>query len=433
MLTADCRSLFLFEPGLTYLNHGGFGATPREVFEAKQRILSEIEKNPAGLFQHNLRNLWHGMVEKIARRFSLETNSVAIVDNVTDGIVAVLRSLSLEAGDEILLTSMNYGAVAVAARHLAEKQDAKITLAALRFPDPDPQQCIEAVTQALTSRTKIAVLDHITAPTALVIPLTDMIAACRARGVPVLVDGAHAPGQIALDIPTLEADWYVANLHKWYFVPRGCGFLWAAPGRRSELKPNVLSWDIAYSFPSNFAWTGTRDPSSWLAIPAAFDFMDRFGEGAVRQHNHELIRKAVTLLADMWEFRVTTPDAMTAAMTLVPAPEGLPYPATDEGRARFEVDLKDQYKIMVNPSFASDSQGGRFADSESQAGCSQPLTGTASQAQPTRPHGVCNKPLSAHDGKIWLRITAQIYNSVEDYEKLGNAVLALRSNRELAG
>lgn len=383
MLTADSRSLFLFEPGLTYLNHGGFGATPKEVLDAKQRILLEIEKNPAAMFQHNLRNLWHGIAEKIARRFSLDSNSLAIVDNVTDGIVAVLRSLSLEAGDEILLTSMNYGAVAAGARHIAEKQGAKITLAALRFPDPDPQQCIEAVTQALTHRTKIAILDHITSPTALLIPVADMVAACHTRGVPVLVDGAHAPGQIALDICALKTDWYVANLHKWYFVPRGCGFLWAAPERRRELRPNVLSWDIAYPFPSNFGWTGTRDPSSWLAIPAAFDFMDRFGESAVRQHNHELIRAAVNLLADMWKFRVTTPDAMTAAMTLVPAPDGLPYPATDEGRSRLEVDLKDQYNIMVNPSFARDS-------------------------------------------KIWLRITAQIYNGIEDYEKLGKAVLALR-------
>ena len=323
------------------------------------------------------------MAEKIAQRFSIDTDSLAIVDNVTDGIVAVLRSLSLEAGDEILLTSMNYGAVAIAARYIAEKQGARITLAALRFPDPDPQQCIEAVTQTLTPRTKIAIVDHVTSPTALLMPLTELITACRTRGVPVLVDGAHAPGQIALDISALNADWYVANLHKWYFVPRGCGFIWAAPGRRSGLRPNVLSWDIDYPFPSNFGWTGTRDPSSWLAIPAAFDFMDRFGESVVRQHNHELIRAAVARLAEMWKFRVTTPDAMTAAMTLVPAPEGLPYPATDEGRARFEVDLKDQYKIMVNPSFASESQGGRFADSESQAGCSQP-----SPARPLR-LGLC--------------------------------------------
>jgi len=383
MLTAESRSLFLLEPGLIYLNHGGFGATPKVVLDEKKRILSEIEKNPVEAIQHKIRARWRGIADKIAARFSLDADGVAIVDNATDGINAILRSLSIKAGDEILVTSMTYGAIAIAARHIAGKQGAKVTFADLRFPDPDPGQCIEAVMQALTPRTKVAILDHITSSTALVMPLAAMIAACRARGVPVLVDGAHAPGQIGLDIPALGADWYVANLHKWYFVPRGCGFLWAAPGRRDGLMPNVLSWDSTYSFPSNFAWTGTRDPSNWLAVPTAFDFMDRFGESAVRRHNNELIRKAMELLGSMWG-RVTAPDAMTGAMTLAPAPDGLPYPTTDEGRARLEADLKDKFNIVVNPSFAD-------------------------------------------AGKIWLRITAQIYNGIEDYEKLGKAVLALRS------
>ena len=384
MLTADSRSLFLLEPGLVYLNHGGFGATPKDVLDEKRRILVEVERNPVEIFQHNLRARWHAVVEKIAARFSLDADSVAIVDNATDGITAILRSLSLKAGDEILVTSMTYGAITMAARHIGGKQGAKVTLADLSFPDPDPAQCIKAVTQALTPRTRIAIFDHITSPTALVMPLGCMIAACHTRGVPVLVDGAHAPGQIALDIPVLGADWYVGNLHKWYFVPRGCGFLWAAPERRNGLMPNVLSWDGAYPFPSNFAWTGTRDPSNWLTVPTAFDFMDRFGESAVRQHNHRLIREGVNVLASMWGFRVTTPDAMTASMTLVPTPDGLPYPATDQGRAQFEIDLSDKFNIVVNPSFAI----GR---------------------------------------KICLRITAQIYNDIEDYEKLGRAVLALRS------
>jgi isopenicillin-N epimerase len=385
MLSADSRSLFLLEPGLVYLNHGAFGAVPREVLNEKIRILSEIEKDPVGVFQHKIRRRWHRVVEQIAERFSLDPSGVAIIENATDGVNAILRSLPLAPGDEILLTSMTYGAVAKAARHIAEKQGAHVTLAELRFPHPDPRQCIEAIIQALTSRTKIAILDHITSSTALLMPLVDMIAACRARGVPVLVDGAHAPGHTELDIPALNANWYVANLHKWYFVPRGCGFLWAAPGQERGLMPNVVSWDIDQPFPSNFAWTGTRDPSNWLAIPPAFDFMDRLGESAVRKHNHQLIHDAVTLLADMWKFRVSTPAMMTAAMTLVPAPDGLPYPTTDEGRGRLEADLKAKHNIVTNPAFA-------------------------------------------HQGRIWLRITAQIYNDLGDYEKLAKSVLALRSN-----
>jgi isopenicillin-N epimerase len=285
--------------------------------------------------------------------------------------------------DEILITSMTYGAIAMAARHIAEKQRARTSVAELRFPGPDPQQCIEAVARAITTNTKLAILDHITSATALVMPLKEMIAVCHGRGVPVLVDGAHAPGQIALDISDLKADWYVGNLHKWYFVPRGCGFLWASPGRQNGLMPNVLSWDIGLPFPANFAWTGTRDPSNWLAAPAAFDLMGRFGETEVRQHNQRLIRDASGVLAEMWKVSVTTPESMTAAMTLVPAPDGLPYAATDTGRALLEADLQNRHNIVINPAFA-------------------------------------------HQGRIWIRITAQIYNSIEDYKKLGTAVLALR-------
>jgi isopenicillin-N epimerase len=387
MLNVDSRNLFLLDPEVVYLNHGAFGATPREVLDEKIRILSQIEKNPVSIFQHTIRAQWRCVADRIAQRFSLEPNSVAIVDNATDGINAVLRSLSLKPGDEMLLASMTYGAVAIAARYIAKKHGAAITLAELRFPRPDPEQCVEAVTKALTSRTKIAILDHITSSTALLMPLVAMIAACHDKEVPVLVDGAHTPGHIALDISALSADWYVGNLHKWYFVPRGCGFLWAAPGCRSGLMPNVFSWDIDYPFPSNFGWTGTRDPSSWLAVPAAFDFMDRFGENEVRQHNHQLIRQAVSVLSDMWKFPVTTPDSMTASMTLVPTPDGLPYPPTQDGRERLEADLKNKDNIVVNPAFA-------------------------------------------HKGKIWLRITAQIYNRIEDYEKLGKAVMALRASHD---
>jgi isopenicillin-N epimerase len=385
MLTPDSRSLFQFASNLIYLNHGGFGAIPRSVLDEKKRILDEIEKNPMDFLSHKIRPQWHQAANRIANRFSCQPNSVAIVDNATDGVEAVLHSLSLKPDDEILTTSMTYGAVAMAAQYIAAKQGARVTVAELRFPDPEPEQCLEAIAQTITSRTKIAILDHITSSTALLMPLKEMIDACRARGVPVLVDGAHAPGQVALDLRTLKADWYIGNLHKWYFVPRGCGFLWAASGQENRLMPNVLSWDINQPFPSNFAWTGTRDPSNWLAISAAFDFMDRLGESAVCEHNHQLMHNAVALLADMWKFRVSTPDAMTAAMALVPAPDRLPYPATDEGRCQLEADLKDKHNIILNPALV-------------------------------------------HQGRIWLRITAQIYNDLGDYEKLGKIVLALRSN-----
>jgi isopenicillin-N epimerase len=318
MLTSNTRQLFSLARRLTYLNHGGFGATPRCVLEQKKRILDEIEKNPTEFLSHRIRAAWHQVARNITGRFMLEPGTLAIVDNATDGIEAVLRALCLKEGDELLATSMTYGAVAMAARYIAERRGASVTTARFRFPNPDPEQCIKAIGQAITPRTKVAILDHITSATALLMPLKEMVNICRERGVSVLVDGAHAPGQIALDISALQPDWYVGNLHKWYFVPRGCGFLWAAPGKQDRLMPNVLSWDISQPFPSNFAWTGTRDPSNWLAVRSAFDFMDSLGENAVQQHNQRLLRGAIALLADMWKVPITTPSAMTAAMTLVP-------------------------------------------------------------------------------------------------------------------
>jgi isopenicillin-N epimerase len=383
MLSIDNKRLFPLDPNLIYLNHGAFGVTPHDVLNEKRRILYEIEKNPVDFLQFKISERWQQIANTVAKRFLCDENSVAIVDNATDGAVAVLRALSIKPNEEILTTQWTYNAIALAARHIAETEGAKVNVAILRFPDPDPQQFVEAVQQALTPRTRLAILDHITSSTALLMPLKEMIDACRARGIPVLVDGAHAPGQIELDIPGLGADWYVGNLHKWHFVPRGCGFLWAATDARTRLMPNVLSSDIAYPFPYNFRWTGTRDPSSWLAILAGFDFMNRFGEAQVRGHNHELLGNGIALLTEMWKSARTIPDGMRASMSVISPPDGLPYPPTDHGRALLEADLRERYKIIVSASVAS-------------------------------------------QGRVWLRITAQIYNDIRDYEKLGRAILSLR-------
>lgn len=207
---------------------------------------------------------------------------------------------------------------------------------------------------------------------------------CRERDVAVLVDGAHVPGNVALDISSISADWYVANLHKWYFVPRGCGFLWAAPNRHGSLVPNVLSWDIKREFPHSFEWTGTRDPSAWLSIPAAFAFMDRFGEEKVRPHNHSLVREGMALVAETWKVPVDTPDSMIGSMALVSLPDNITCATDEESRIRLQKRLWDEFGIEACPSFH-------------------------------------------HNGTIWLRFSAQIYNSLADYEKLARAILNLRS------
>jgi isopenicillin-N epimerase len=372
------ETAFAFAAGTTYLDHGGFGVTPTEVLRFSFRMRESVEAAPRPFFDRECRPRWREVAGRTAGRFSAAAADVALVDNVTDGVNAVLRAQSFKPGDEILITSMTYGAVAHAADRIAAGQGARIIEAPIPFPSPSPERCIEAIRGTLTPRTRLAILDHVTSSTALVLPLAEMIEVCRERGVAVLVDGAHAPGNVALDIPSLQADWYVGNLHKWYFAPRGCGFLWADPDRQEGLVPAVLSWDIDKPFPQSFEWTGTRDPSAWLSAPTAFEFMDRFGEAEVRTHNHRLVMEGSRLLARAWDVRLETPESMAAAASLVPLPELPGFFPTEEGRAKIQQMLWEINAIA----------------------CACLL----------------------FEGCLYLRVTAQIYNDIADYEKLARAV-----------
>ncbi len=384
MISLEARDLFPLREGTAYLNHGGFGVAPREVMAARAAILREIEEAPSPFFTHDYRGKWNSTAGCVAVRLGVAPDSLALVDNVTDGINAVLRAFAFKSGDEILTTSLTYGAIDLAAEHIARRYAATVVRMPIAFPNPSPARCLAALHAALTPRTKLAILDHVTSSTALVLPIAEMTRICRERGIAVLVDGAHVPGNVPFDISAIAADWYVASLHKWYFVPRSCGLLWAAPDRRGGLVPNVLSWEIKREFPHSFEWTGTRDPSAWLSIPAAFAFMDRFGEEKVCAHNHGLVRQGMALLTQAWKVRADTPDSMIGSMALVPLPEGMPYTTDEESRIRLQRRLWDRFGVEANPSFTA-------------------------------------------NGTIWLRFSAQIYNSLADYEKLARAVLALRS------
>src|SRR5882672_1454841 len=386
MLTPHGKQLLSLDDQAIYLDHGGYGVTPKEVLTARIEALRKIEAAPGPFFAFECRPAWKAIAASVARRLSVRAEDLALVDNVTDGINAVLRSLSFDPDDEILITSVTYGAIANAAKYLAGRHGAHVVEVALPFPNSDPGRCVAAMKAALSPRTKLAILDHITSATALVLPIAEMSRVCRDHEVAVLVDGAHAPGNIALDIPSIGADWYAANLHKWCFVPRGCGFLWAARDRQKGLVPNVLSWDIDKPFPQCFGWTGTRDPSAWLSIPSAFAFMDRLGADEILRHNHTLIRDGIRLLSEAWKVETTTTDSMIGSMALIPLPDGLPFTATLEGCGRLQRTLWESHKIMASPSFV-------------------------------------------HDGRIWLRVSAQIYNDIDDYEKLAATIgnLAARS------
>ena len=379
------------DPSITYLNHGTVGAPPRRVLAAQQAIRDEIELQPARYLLRELTGVRVGgpraeqprmraAADAVAAFVGASGEDLAFVDNATTGANAVLRSLPLAAGDEILTIDLAYGAVANAARYVARERG--LTLRTVEMPDPalGPPAFVEAIDGALGDRTRLLIVDHITADSALLLPVAEIAARCRARGVAVLIDGAHAPGAIALDIPALGADWYVGNLHKWAWAPRSCGILWAARERQADLHPTVISWGLDQGLAAEFDLLGTRDPSPHLAAPAALDFMRELGVEAVQAHNHDLAWRGARRLAELWDVPFVTPESMIGTMATVPLPQALGATRDDAALLRDALLFQDGIEVQLH----------------------------------------------AWRGRLWTRISCQVYNDLDDVERLGAAVQARR-------
>lgn len=378
------RGEWLLEPETVYLNHGTVGAPPRRVLAAQQAIRDEIERQPARFLLRELANLpgseprrpfrMREAAAVVAAFVGARADDLVFVDNATAGVNAVLRSFPPGAGDEIVVLDHAYGAVANVVRFVAREHDAVVRTVELPWP-PRPEAVVAALRAALGPRTRLAVLDHVTSQSALVLPLAEMAAACRAHGVLVLVDGAHAPGAVPLDIPALGVDWYAGNLHKWAWTPRSCGILWAAPKRQAGLHPPVVSWGLDQGFTTEFDWPGTRDPSAALAAPAALAFMRELGVDAVRAWNHALAWRAGEILRERWGVPIVQDEAQIGTMITVPLPErtGEPDAAL---RLRDALLFEDHVEVQLHP----------------------------------------------FRGQLWVRVSAQIYNEAADVERLAEAV-----------
>lgn len=335
--------LWPLDPAITYLNHGTVGATPRAVLAAQAALRDEIERQPARFLLRELtpigrpdevpdRALPGGPRERlraaaaaIAPWFGVQGDDLVFVDNATAGANAVLASFPLQPGDEVLVTNRTYGAVARAAAHHAARAGASVVTATLPFPVSHEDELVDVLADALTPRTRLAVLDHVSPETALVMPLARMAATCRARGIAVLADGAHAPGAIPVDIPALGVDFYTANLHKWAFSPRSAGVLWAAPAERAGLHPPVISWGSGGGWIAEFDWVGTRDPTPFLCAPDGFRFIDEAlgGREALWARNHGLAWDTAERLTRAWRLPWATPRAMVGSMVTLPLPPAL--------------------------------------------------------------------------------------------------------------
>ena len=314
------RSEWLLDPEIVFLNHGSFGAAPRCVLAEQDRWRARMERRPTTFMTFELPQALREAAARLAAFVGCDARNLSFVENATAGCNAVLNCVALRPGDEILMTDHGYRAVRNAAEHAARRAGAHVVEAAVPLPIEDPAQVVEAVTSRLSSRTRIVVLDHVTSPTAAIFPLRELVAACRAAGALVLIDGAHAPGMVELDIRELGVAWYVGNCHKWLMAPKGAGFLYADPQRQAGLHPPVISHGYDQGFTAEFDWIGTRDPSAWLAVPAALDFHARLGGPRLRERNIALARQSAAILAQRWGTPRGTPDAMTGSMAAVRLP-----------------------------------------------------------------------------------------------------------------
>jgi isopenicillin-N epimerase len=379
------------DPAVTYLNHGTVGATPRVVLEAQHAWQRRIEAQPAAFLFRELmrltpdepgapRPLLRQTADAVGEFLGARGDDLVFVDNASTGINAVLRSIALRAGDEIVVLDQAYGAVVKAAEFVARAVGARVVVVPTPFPvEGDVTQALlEAVDRALTPRTRLAILDHVASDTALILPVHAMTARCHARGVPVLVDAAHAPGAIALDVASLRADWVVGNLHKWAFVPRACGFLWVAPAQRATLHPPVISWGLDAGLTQEFDWTGTRDPSAVLSAPAALAFMrDMLGVDAMRRWNHDLVWRMAHALAARWGQPFTTPESMVGCMASVALPARI-----------------DRLGEAAAPALKNWLHAERRIEAQ----------------------------VLAIRGHVHVRLAAQVYNDEADYERLADAI-----------
>jgi isopenicillin-N epimerase len=384
------------DPEITYLNHGSFGACPALVLDAQRRVREEMEREPVQFLTRKAPLLLAGAREILGRFIGAAPECLAFVPNATTGLNAVLQSISLDPGDELLVTDHEYNASRNALDYAAARSGANVVAISIPFPLESPDSILDAVLHAVTSKTRLALLDHVTSQTALVLPIRELIRELESRGVRVLVDGAHAPGMLDLEIDSLAPSYYTGNCHKWMCAPKGVGFLWVREDRRDEVRPAVISHGAnapvprSERFRAEFDWMGTSDPSAALAVPEAICFMESLlpgGWGEIRTRNHALAVEGRRLLADALQVELPCPSEMIGSMAALGLPASSRFPIPEKIHALGPSPLRDalfrDHKIEV------------------------PLL--LDPAGKTR----------------MVRVSAQLYNTRDDYERLAEALLAL--------
>ncbi len=371
----EIKSLWSLDPRVVYLNHGSFGATPRSVLVVQSELRAEMEAEPIEFLGRS----WPGRVaevrERVARFVGADPRGLAFVTNATQGVAAALSAVDWRVDDEIVIGDHGYNAVKQAIRRLVVERGVRLVEARIPFPLDDRAQIVEAFARAITPRTRMLLVDHVTSPTALLCPVYELVALARARGCLVLVDGAHAPGMLPLDLEALGADFYTGNLHKWVCAAKGSAIFYASPEWREHTHAPVTSHGYTLGFHAEFDWPGTFDATAWLSLPAALDHGDRLDWQTLRANNHALVREGRERVAHALGVSLPHPDEelLYGSMAAIPFPRGTPG-SGPELNAR----LYAEHRIEV--------------------------------------------PFTSYDGRIFVRISGQAYNAPADYSSLASVL-----------
>jgi len=391
------------DPQVTFLNHGSFGACPLVVLEVQTRLRTQLESQPLRFLMREFEELLEGARSHLAKFLHTDPADLVFVPNATTGINTVLNSFAvmgvLDQNSELLTTDHEYNACRNALDYLAERTGAKIVTAKIPFPVNNSAEINQAIISAITPKTKLVLLDHVTSQTALVLDLQPLIAHLNNLGIPSVIDGAHAPGMVDLDLPNLGATYYTGNCHKWLCTPKGAAFLYVRRDRQATLRPLVISHGAnsprtdKSRFHLEFDWTGTGDPTAYLSIPAALDFFQsRLGWETLRQQNHDQVLAARKLIAEALGVALPCPDEMIGSMAVIPLPEDFPPPVPEVLIPLVQERLFHEFAIEVP--------------------IVPPLSSWA--GDPQQP-------------KQMVRISAQLYNTPEQYQYLATALQKIRA------
>lgn len=387
------RELWALDPAVTFLNHGSYGACPRAVLGVQADYRARMERQPVQFLGRDAEPLLSEARSVVGEFLGVPGQDIGFVTNATGGVNTVLRSLRFEPGDELLITDHAYNACANALQRAATDDGAKVVVASISLPIHSEEDVLNAILERVTPRTKLALLDHVTSPTGLVFPIERLVRELQGRGIDCLVDGAHAPGMVALNLSTLGAAYYTGNGHKWLCSPKGAAFLYVRPDRQERIRPLTISHGANAQlrgrtrFEAEFSWMGTQDPSPWLCMAEAIGYMGSLLPGGwpeIRQGNRDLAVRARRLLTQRLGATPVCPESMLGSIA--------------------SIELSGSGQLDRDPL--------RWGD---------PL-----QAKLLERYGIEVPVFSFGDPpRRLLRISAQLYNSFDQYERLADALVEL--------